>query len=191
MLADISSLLNRQIFHGLSFIVMTTPIVPANQRRQDSFSAAHILVLTVATATAAVFSVLYIRGQLSQRAIAQAAVATAPAAISEISTTPVQEAHSPSALMVEQVLVAAGDDTHPPEKFIARTPAVYPTGTLQWTPEQVAEATELRAKLAAVLRHQNALDRELARIESEWRRLVRVGSPEPLLPSEVLPPTNE
>jgi hypothetical protein len=66
---------------------------------------------------------------------------------------------------------------------LVRTPAVYPTGTLQWKTAQVEAARELQTRLVNVLRHQDAIERELARIESEWQRLALDG-----LPLEVLYP---
>ena len=147
-----------------------------------------LLLLAVAVGTAAVFSFLYISAG-KPPAVAVGATPPAPppglasAAPASAARPVVAATHEPTHVLVEQVLVVQPGPNQAVEKVIVRTPAVFPTGTVQWTPDQVTKARNLQGRLAAVLRHQDAIGREIGRIEAEWSQLVQDGVPmDALLP---------
>lgn len=153
-----------------------------NQRKQESLVAGQTLLLVCAVLAAAVFAFLYITDREKPGPTTggkDAASAPSPP------TAPAEGivSHEPTHIEVEQVLLVRSSPGAAVEKVIVRTPAAYPTGTLQWKAEQVEQARELQTRLANVLRHQAALERELARLESDWQRLVLEG-----LPLEALQP---
>jgi hypothetical protein len=168
-------------------------------RKFDSTSAGQNLLLVFAVVAAAVFAYLYIADKQRKPAReAEPTMAQPPPAAKPVEKTIVS--HEPTHIEVEQVLLVAPSAGAPTEKVIVRTPAVYPTGTLQWTAGQVETARALQARLVNVLRHQAAIDRELARIEGEWQRLALEGLPlealfpdspslPQLSPSQPIPPT--
>jgi hypothetical protein len=161
-----------------------SPTSSTNQRRTDSLAGGQILLLAAAVATSAVFSFLYITSRPGtakepmepSKALIPAAPVASPAA------QPMAK-HEPTSIPVEQVLLVGAGEGKAGEKILVRTPAVFPTGSVQWTPEQVEVARALQARLTAILRHQDAIDRELERIESQWKLLIQHG-----VPSEVLFP---
>lgn len=149
-----------------------------NQRKQESLVAGQSFLLVCAVIAAAVFAFLYITDRENPRS---AGGAPGPA-----QTTPPNQppppvegivSHEPTHIEVEQILLVKPAPGAPAEKVIVRTPAAYATGTLQWKAEQVEQARELQTRLANVLRHQAALERELARLEADWQRLVLEGLP--------------
>jgi hypothetical protein len=158
----------------------TTPV--NNRRKNDPNSAGQTFLIVCAVTAAVVFAYLYITGRPSSQggsgeiAAAQSAPRPQPPEKTIVS-------HEPTQIEVEQVLLVSPAEGAPAEKVLVRTPAVYPTGTLQWKTAQVEAARELQTRLVNVLRHQDAIERELARIESEWQRLALDG-----LPLEVLYP---
>lgn len=162
---------------------MSEPPTPVNNRRKgDPNSAGQAFLVICAVLAAAVFAYLYISERQKPADIAAGGVAekSVPRANPPEKTI---LSHEPTQIEVEQVLLVSPSAGVPPEKVLVRTPAVYPTGTLQWKPAQVEAARDLQTRLLNVLRHQAAIERELARIESEWQRLALDG-----LPLEVLFP---
>ena len=162
---------------------MSEPPNPVNSRRKnDPNSAGQTFLMICAVVAAAVFAYLFIAER--QKAVDDPG--------KDVAATPVPRpqtpekavvSHEPTQIEVEQVLLVSPAEGAAAEKVLVRTPAVYPTGTLQWKPAQVEAARDLQTRLENVLRHQAAIERELARIESEWQRLALDG-----LPLEVLFP---
>lgn len=162
---------------------MSEPPIPFNNRRNsESNAAGQTFLLVCAVIAAAVFAYLYIADREKKPPGKSEIAVSAPA---EKAGGPEKEtvSHEPTQIEVEQVLLVAPSVGAAAEKVIVRTPAVYPTGTLQWKAAQVETARNLQVRLEIVLRHQAAIERELARIEGEWQRLALDG-----LPFEVLFP---
>lgn len=158
------------------------PTLPNKRRKSDPSSAGQTVLLVFAVLAAAVFAYLYITG----RQQANGGIGAGVAGESVPKPQPPEKtivSHEPTQIEVEQVLLVSPSEGAAVEKVLVRTPAVYPTGTLQWKAAQVEAARELQTRLLNVLRHQSAIERELARIESEWQRLALDG-----LPLEVLFP---
>lgn len=168
-------------------IMSGPPPTFSNQRRPDSLIGGQALLLAAAVASSAVFSFLYITGRpdSTQRQPPQVAQPAAGSVRPEPVPAPAGPiaAFEPTSIPVEQVIVVQPGEGKPSEKIIVRTPAMFATGSVQWSPEQVEVARALQMKLAAILRHQDALDRELERIETQWKALVQSG-----VPSDVLLP---
>lgn len=155
-----------------------SPSLINNRRKSDPNSPGQTVLLICAVAAAVVFASLYITGRRNPSESSAALLPPVPASV--VSANPVSAplpSHEPTKIEVEQVLLVAPADGAPAEKIVVRTPAVYPTGTLQWTPGQVDHARALQTRLANVLRHQAAIERELERIESEWQQLTVEGLP--------------
>ncbi len=161
-----------------------SPTSSVNQRRPDSFAGGQLLLLAAAVATSAVFGFLYISSRPGIAKPAPAKAEMQAVSGSSISAPSVQlPTHEPTNIPVEQVLIVGAGEGKAGEKILVRTPAVYTTGSVQWTPEQMEVARALQARLTAILRHQDAIDRELERIEIQWKMLIQHG-----VPSEVLFP---
>ena len=172
-----------------------TPTPVNNLRKSDPNSAGQLFLLVCAVVAAVVFGYLYITGRQPANG--------GPAGGSAEESVPRPQApdktlvsHEPTQIEVEQVLLVSPSEGAAAEKVLVRTPAVYPTGTLQWKAAQVEAARNLQTRLVNVLRHQAAIERELARIESEWQRLALDGLPlevlypdSPSLPQMSPPPT--
>jgi hypothetical protein len=162
---------------------MSEPSTPVNNlRKSDPNSAGQMILLVCAVVAAVVFGYLYITGRPQAKGgpadgTAEQSVPRPPAPDKTLVS------HEPTQIEVEQVLLVSPSEGAAAEKVLVRTPAVYPTGTLQWKAAQVEAARNLQTRLVNVLRHQAAIERELARIESEWQRLALDG-----LPLEVLYP---
>jgi hypothetical protein len=141
-----------------------------------------MVLLICAVVAAVVFGYLYITGLQQTKG-----GTTDGASEQSVPRPPVPDktlvSHEPTQIEVEQVLLVSPSEGAAAEKVLVRTPAVYPSGTLQWKAAQVEAARNLQTRLVNVLRHQAAIERELARIEGEWQRLALDG-----LPLEVLYP---
>lgn len=166
---------------------MSGPPPPANRRHRFP-DGGQFLLLVVSVGAAVVFCFLYISGRQTQDQATGASptgiAANVPMTmVPSQATSPATATHEPTHVLVEQVLVVQPGPNQAAEKILVRTPAVFPTGTVQWNPDQVTRARNLQARLAAVLRHQDAIGREIERLESEWSQLVQDGLPmDALLP---------